>query len=85
MSVLVKVRVSQAAFDEIAAQFREHAPECFLKHGQIDMTGIALERHETLAVPPGIVLVDANELDRQQFRDIYFIDQLTTESTDNED
>ena len=66
---LVCMRVSQAAFDEIATRLREadyhHA---FLRDGTISMDEIGIERDPALKMPPGIVEVDANDLSRDEFR-----------------
>ncbi|CCD94646.1 hypothetical protein BRAO375_3660040 [Bradyrhizobium sp. ORS 375] len=79
MRTLVKMRVSQAAFSEIAEEFRKHGYDhVFMTGGQINMDGIALERDPDRALPPSVVEIDANDLDHDAFRRIYGLDHLGT-------
>ncbi|WP_316207302.1 hypothetical protein [Bradyrhizobium sp. SZCCHNR3118] len=72
MSTLVIMRVSQATFSEIAAEFRKHDyGHVFLRDGRIDMSGIALEADPHRALPPNVVEIDADDIDRDAFRKIY--------------
>ncbi|WP_316228692.1 hypothetical protein [Bradyrhizobium sp. SZCCHNR1045] len=85
MRTLVKLRVSQAGFDEIAAEFRKHDyGHVFMCGGQIDMSGIALERDPDRVMPPSIVEVDANDISREAFRKIYGLDNLGNESNETD-
>jgi hypothetical protein len=74
---LVKMRVSQSTFNEIANDLRAAGYDhCFLRDGNIAMTGIALEVDNERPLPPGMVEVNAEDLPRSTFRDFYMIDQL---------
>jgi hypothetical protein len=84
---LVKMKVSGTTFNEIAADLRAAGYDhCFLRDGNIDMSGIALEVDSERPLPPGMVEVNPEDLPRSTFRDFYMIDQLGDlfEGTNNE-
>ncbi|KRR21676.1 hypothetical protein [Bradyrhizobium retamae] len=83
MRTVVGLKISQAAYNEIAGHLREHEyHHCFLSDGGIDMSGIAVLPDPDRAFPPGIVEVDARNISRDAFRELYSLG--TTGNTDNE-
>lgn len=79
MRTLVRLPISQAAYDEIAAKLMAvNYRHCFLIGGGIALIDIAIERDPHAAMPPNIVEVDPKDISRDHFRAIYQLDNLGT-------
>ncbi len=77
MTTLVRLPISQAAFGEIANALRAaDYGHVFMHGGGINMNGIAIEVDPARALPPSVVEIDAGQLTREAFREIYQIDAV---------
>ncbi|WP_047308812.1 hypothetical protein [Rhodopseudomonas palustris] len=80
MTTLVRLPISQAAYSEIAAALRAAGYDhVFMMAGGINMNGIAIEADSDRVLPPSVVEIDASQLTREAFRELYQIDQLVRE------
>ncbi|MDX3966133.1 MAG: hypothetical protein QHD01_05975 [Bradyrhizobium sp.] len=83
MRTLVKMMISRAAFNEIAAQFRKHNyHHVFLRDGSIDMSEIGIAADPNVFMPPGVVEVDPRDISRDRFREIYNLDNLGNDNSE---